>query len=206
MATVAQTLHIGPADHGRRLTIEEFEDAEIEEGYLYELARGILEVTQVPDDPHGFIVDIFNLRHRRISTTPPESDPPIRWCGRIPTLASGNDLGAASRLFGCPPRHSQGSARTTAHRSWSSRWCRKGAEARDRDYLTKKDEYRAFGILEYWILDREMRRVTVLNRDGDVWAEAVFVDGQAASGLVLPGFAVPVADLWIMPPDEIEGE
>ncbi len=60
------------------------------------------------------------------------------------------------------------------------------------------------GLLEYWIIDPEMHRVTVLTRNGDSWVEAVFVDGQSASGLVLPGFAVPVADLWIMPADEAE--
>ena len=44
--------------------------------------------------------------------------------------------------------------------------------------------------------------MTVLVRNGDVWAERVFVDGQTAEGLALPGFAVPVADLWIIPVEE----
>src|SRR4051794_36233307 len=54
MATIAT--RIGPADHGRVMTLEEFRDAEEEEGYRYELARGVLEVTEVPDDSHGQIV------------------------------------------------------------------------------------------------------------------------------------------------------
>jgi hypothetical protein len=58
MATVS-TLRIGPADHGRTMTLEEFLEAEEEEGYRYELARGVLEVTQVPDEPHGLIVCAF---------------------------------------------------------------------------------------------------------------------------------------------------
>src|SRR3954468_9426792 len=53
-------LRIGPADQGRRMTLEEFREAEEEPGYRYELARGVLEVTEVPNDPHGQIVD--NLR------------------------------------------------------------------------------------------------------------------------------------------------
>ena len=32
-------LHIGPADHGRALTLEEFRDAEEEGGYRFELGR-----------------------------------------------------------------------------------------------------------------------------------------------------------------------
>src|SRR5438132_13084614 len=54
MSTVK--LRIGPADNGRRMTLEEFLEAEVEEGYRYELARGVLEVTEVPNDPHGVVV------------------------------------------------------------------------------------------------------------------------------------------------------
>jgi len=54
MASLAT--RIGLADHGRTMTLEEFRDAEEEEGYRYELARGVLEVTEVPNDPHGLIV------------------------------------------------------------------------------------------------------------------------------------------------------
>ena len=56
MATSTSTIRIGPADHGRSMTLEEFLEAEEEEGYRYELARGVLEVTVVPDDPHGVMV------------------------------------------------------------------------------------------------------------------------------------------------------
>jgi hypothetical protein len=50
MATGATPLRIGPADHGRELTLQEFLEAEEEEGYRYELARGVLEVTEVPNE------------------------------------------------------------------------------------------------------------------------------------------------------------
>ena len=56
MATVTTPLRIGPADHGRTMTLEEFLDADVEEGYRYELARGVLEVNQVANDPHGDVV------------------------------------------------------------------------------------------------------------------------------------------------------
>src|SRR5205823_3757968 len=57
MATATVTsVRIGPADHGRRMTLEEFREAEEEPGYRYELARGGLEVTEVANDPHGQIV------------------------------------------------------------------------------------------------------------------------------------------------------
>src|SRR4051794_29065918 len=71
MATIAT--RIGPADHGRKMTLEEFLDAEEEPGYRYELARGVLEVTYVPGEPHGLIVYLlyklltrFDDQHPRV--------------------------------------------------------------------------------------------------------------------------------------------
>ena len=56
MATITMPLRIGPADNSRVMSLEEFREAEVEEGYRYELARGVLEVSEVPNDPHGVIV------------------------------------------------------------------------------------------------------------------------------------------------------
>src|SRR4029077_17996610 len=66
-----------------------------------------------------------------------------------------------------------------------------------RDYEIKREEYLAYGLLEYWIVDPLERRVTVLTRRGDAWADAVFRDEQVIGSLVLPRFATTVAELWI---------
>jgi Uma2 family endonuclease len=71
-----------------------------------------------------------------------------------------------------------------------------GSDANERDYGTKREEYLAYGLREYWVVDPHLRRITVLIRDGDAWDERAFVDGQVAEGLVLPGFAVPVSEIW----------
>src|SRR4051812_1082269 len=47
---------VGPADHGQRMTLDEFIEADFEEGWLYELARGVIDVTEVPLPHHGRIV------------------------------------------------------------------------------------------------------------------------------------------------------
>ena len=78
MATT--TTRIGPADHGRAMTLEEFRDAEEEEGYRYELARGVLEVTEVPNDPHGQIVCNLYLALVTLSTVAPGYHPSLRRC------------------------------------------------------------------------------------------------------------------------------
>ncbi len=83
----------------------------------------------------------------------------------------------------------------------------KGAEARERDNVTKRVEYLAYGLLEYWIVDPQDRTVTVLIRDGDAWREQVYRDDQQAPSLVLPGFALRVSDLWNeIEEDEVESD
>lgn len=186
---------VGIADHGRAMTLEEFEDAEFEEGYRYELARGVLEVTQVPRDSHWRMVWTL-LSALAIY----QRDRPgiISHCGgggecqlRLPGLVSGRNPDIAVVLRGAPRDRRERQAPALVMEVVSA-----GAEARDRDLRAKREEYLAFGLLEYWIIDPELRRVLVLTRDGDSWAERVFAEGQAAEGLVLPGFAVPLADLW----------
>ena len=51
MATVETPTRISLADQGRRMTLQEFMDAEEEEGYRYELARGVLEVSFIAGMP-----------------------------------------------------------------------------------------------------------------------------------------------------------
>ena len=39
---------IGPQDHGRTMSLKAFEFVQVKEGYLYELARGYIVVSEVP--------------------------------------------------------------------------------------------------------------------------------------------------------------
>ncbi len=52
MATITR---IGPADHGRPMTLEEFQSAPSEDGYHYELIDGKLYVSPLPDLPQDCI-------------------------------------------------------------------------------------------------------------------------------------------------------
>jgi Uma2 family endonuclease len=194
MATVATTLRIGLADHGCAMTLEEFLEAEETEGYRYELARGVLEVSEVPNDPHGGVVaNLYDgvSRYRR--------DHPgvvLRYGGGsefrfwLPGMISGRNPDLAVVLHGAPldwrGRRVPVLAAEVVSRS-----------SIQRDYVTKRAEYLAYGLLEYWIVDPLKRQVTVLTRRGDTWHETVVRDDQVIPSLVLPGFATTVAKLWI---------
>jgi Uma2 family endonuclease len=192
--TVAAPLRIGLADHGHNMTLEEFREAKEEDGDRYELARGVLEVSEVPNDPHGMVVaNLYDgiSRYRR--------DHP----GVILRYGGGNEF-----RFWLPrmisARHPDlGVVLRGAPKDWRGR--RLPALAAEvvsrgsvkRDYEVKREEYLAYGLLEYWIVDPLKRIVTVLTRHGDIWDEAVFRDEQVIVSLVLPGLTTTVAELWL---------
>jgi Uma2 family endonuclease len=68
-----------------------------------------------------------------------------------------------------------------------------GEENRQRDLETKRLEYAAAGIAEYWIVDPQDRRITVLVLEGQTYREhGVFAPGEIAASVLLPGFSVQV--------------
>jgi Uma2 family endonuclease len=194
MASIATPPRIGPADHGRPMTLEEFREAEEEPGYRYELARGVLEVTEVPNDPHGLIV--FNLYQLLALYYQAHPDVIFRYGGAgefrlwLPGMISGRNPDVAVVLRGTPK-----DKRGRRPPALAIEVVSEGGETRD--YETKRQEYLVYGLREYWIVDPLLRRVTVLYREGDIWAERVFQGDQTIESLVLPGFAGRVADLWV---------
>ncbi len=66
---------------------------------------------------------------------------------------------------------------------------------RDRDIVTKREEYARGGIAEYWIVDPERKQITVLALNPDATAYEVageYAAGDRAVSQLLPGFGVDV--------------
>ncbi len=205
MAT-ASTLKIGPADHGRKMTLDQFLDAEETEGYLYELARGVLEVTEIPNEPHleleSFLMEALILHkhaHPGLIHRVGYGSSVRLW---LPGLVSSRHPDIAVILRNAPKDWRD-------HRipSLVMEIVSEGRDARERDYVAKRQEYLACGLLEYWIVDPIERKVTVLTRRGDLWHEQVFSGNQAAQGRILPDFSVRLPELWaVTDEDEPTGE
>ena len=147
MATITRR-RIGPADHGRRMTLDEFIEADFEEGWLYELARGVIDVTEVPGVNHGRIVH----RITRLLIHYEDARPGMinyRAGGgecrlRLPGMQSDRHPDQAIYLFPPPP----------GPKPWT-RWVpqivveavSEGGE--ERDYVEKREEYLRIGVTEY---------------------------------------------------------
>jgi Uma2 family endonuclease len=194
MATVTSTMRIGPADNGRLMSLDEFGETEVEVGYRYELARGVLEVFEVPNEAHGSIV-WFILQY---IADYDRKYPGVIYragCGSecrllLPGMISVRDPDVAVALC-ITPKNLRGRRPPSLVFEVVS----EGAEDRARDYVAKRAEYLAYGLREYWIVDLQLKAVTVLVRDGDGWVEQVYRDDQQATGLVLPRFAITVSEL-----------
>jgi Uma2 family endonuclease len=192
MATT--TRRVGPADHGRRMTLDEFVDADFEEGWLYELARGVIVVTEVPGLNHGRIVG----RVTRLFITYEIHHPDVinyRAGGecrlRLPGMQSDRHPDQAIYLDP-PPEGPNLWAHWVPHIVVEV--VSPGGE--DRDYVEKREEYLRAGVGEYWILDPTTRIMHVLRRAGDVWDEVrVPADGLYQTHL-LPGLEVRPGELF----------
>ena len=192
MATI--TTLLGPKDHGRPMTIEEFFEADEEPGYLYELARGVLEVTRVPRDSHGQVV--YNLYRVVVLYDQVHPETILRSGGSsefrlwLPEMVSGRNADLAVVLRGTP-RNAEGHRPPVLVAEVVSR------SSVDRDHQAKRAEYLAYGLLEYWIIDFLDRKMTLLSRLGDRWVERTVVEGQPIPSLVLDGLTATLADLWL---------
>jgi Uma2 family endonuclease len=68
-----------------------------------------------------------------------------------------------------------------------------GLANRERDLTEKPAEYARAGIAEYWIVDPEGHRITVLTLDGHVYrTHGEFGRGAVATSVLFPGFNISV--------------
>ena len=64
---------------------------------------------------------------------------------------------------------------------------------RQRDLVTKREEYARAGIAEYWIVDPQEHQITVLTLEGQTYrVHGEFGRGSVATSVLLPGFSVSV--------------
>ncbi|MEO1671898.1 MAG: Uma2 family endonuclease [Cyanobacteria bacterium J06631_2] len=71
-----------------------------------------------------------------------------------------------------------------------------GKVNRDRDYRYKRSEYAARGIAEYWIVDPQISKVTILFLNEGFYDENVFEGDQAIASSVFPQLELTAKKLF----------
>lgn len=189
-------LQIGPEHHGRRMSLARFAHADIVWGYRYELEHGVVVVVDVPGIPHERVIRELGYLLESYARTNPDRINLVAEAGgcvlRLEALQSERHPDIAVYLSPPPSDDPQ------AWDIWTPDIVVEvvSRSSRRREYQTKRKDYLAAGVRQYWIIDPERRSAMILSRKGDVWAESKLgPDGVLQSGL-LPGFTVKLSRVF----------
>jgi Uma2 family endonuclease len=193
MSTAIEVAWIGAESAGILMSVEEFDAiTEYDELYHYELIHGVLVVTAVPleEEAHpneilGVLLGIYKRQHPAgsvLDLTLPERFVYLPESRRRPDRVIWAGLGRRPDTRNEPPTIAVEFV-SAGKRNWK------------RDYVTKRAEYRALGIKEYWIFDRFARTLTVHRNSSEGAIELVVSEGEVYRTPLLPGFELPLTEL-----------
>jgi len=183
----------GRESNGTLMTPEEFDKADWEEfdrNWDYELINGVLVVSPIPlrqeSDPNeelGYMLRLYHDTHTKgkaLDFTLAEQYVKAGANRRKPDRSIWAGLGRLPKDE--PP--------TVIVEFVSER-----KRDRERDYETKRDEYQAIKVQEYWIIDRFERTMTAHVLIGGKYRKKVVGATQTYRTKLLPGIKLPLARL-----------
>ena len=185
----------GPRSSGILMTPEEFDaipSEACERGYRYELINGVFIVSPAvsieegdPNDDLGHLLRLYQETHPEgsaLDATVPERDISARnqrrRCDRAIWVGLGRLPDTKTEIPAIVVEFVSGDKRDAV-----------------RDYEQKRDEYRAAGVKEYWIIDRFQRIMTVHKPGRGGLKTEVVSESETYTTKLLPGFALPLARL-----------
>lgn len=184
---------IGPDDQGRKMSLRDFEFVETEDGYHYELSRGIITVSNIANFYHALIVAF--IRDQLVLYRPAHP-------GVIYTILTEMASKLLIEEFESERHPNIAVYLTKPKGPWDRKmWRRYVPELTvevvtersiDRDYVEKREEYWALGVKEYWIVDARRDLVVQLKRGRSDWTEKRLGPSGVLTTKLLPGFKLPV--------------
>ena len=180
---------IGPYDHGRKMSLKAFEFAKVEDGFLAELARGYLIVSEVANFPHMRQVNFIRRHMDHFFVENPGRVYEICGTGECKLLVTEweSERHPDIAVYLTPPSNRKG---RTMWRTWFPDLTVEVVSegSRERDCTQKRDEYWTLGVKEYWIVDAKLEQILILRRGKSDWlAKTLGPDGTCETKL-LPGF------------------
>jgi Uma2 family endonuclease len=198
MATAIIARHLGPADHGRKLTYDEYLASDYELGHKYELIDGTLYVSPFGEYPHDWVlshvsqvVTLYSIRRPNIVPRV-SSGSRVFVPGRRKTTCPEPDFAIYKT---CPP------GRDVKWEDISPIIVVEIVSADDggKDYVRNVELYqRVPSIREYWVFDRcsevygPTLRVYYRATGRQNWKTADYGPEDVYSTKLLPGLKLPV--------------
>jgi len=193
MSQAAITL--GPADDRRPMSLDDFESAATSSGRIYELARGVVLMFEVPGRRHVVQLNAVRRQFAAYDVANPGTIHALLGSGECKVLVTQYDT----------ERHPDLAVYKTAPPEEDDFWASWVPEivievvspsSRHCDYVEKREEYLAFGALEYWIVDCEREELLVLRRSRGAWVERVFRPPGTCQTRLLPRFEFDVGAVF----------
>ena len=184
---------LGPESAGMLMTPEEFDEVtEYDDGFRYELIRGVLVVAPIPaesesapNDELGSMLRQFQREHPQgtmLDETLPE---------RYIRTASGRRRADRVIWIGLGRRPDP----TVDVPAIAVEFVSTSRRDRRRDYSEKRLEYQAARVGEHWIVDRFVRKMTVYRNSSQQSIEVIVTEHETYQTPLLPGFELPLARL-----------
>jgi len=180
---------VGPADHGRRMSLDEFEDAEAERGYLYELSRGVVTVVEIPHPFHFRLVDAIDRQLRAYQHQNPGQIVAIGGGAECKLLIEGLQSERHPELAVYKTAQPEGETSREIWRRWVPEIVIElvARSSRERDYAQKPEEYLRLGVKVNWIVDADRRVMIVMRRSRGRWTERTVRPPAGYRTRLLPG-------------------
>jgi Uma2 family endonuclease len=160
---------------------------------LVELVDGKLEVLPMPTFSHQFILTyLYEILTSYLK---------VRKLGRVllaplPTRIRANTVREPDLMYFSAIRL-KGIGKYPTGADLVMEIVSEGADAHERDYKDKRKDYAQLGIPEYWIVDPQTERITVLVLKGKQYrVHGEFAPGQQATSVLLDGFAADVSAVF----------
>jgi Uma2 family endonuclease len=184
---------LGLASAGVAMTPEEFDAVEDwDENYRYELINGVLVVSPLPLEQEADPNDLLGYLLRRYRDDHPQGS-------------------ALNKTL--PERfiRTQSSRRRADRVIWAGlgrrpdpkldvpaivvEFVSEGKRSYKRDYEEKRSEYLGLGVIEYWVVDRFQRNMSVFSTRPGATAARIIAATEIYQTPLLPGFELPLAKL-----------
>jgi Uma2 family endonuclease len=190
---VESRLTLGPEDHGRPISADEFASAEYREPWEYERVGGRLVVMSPGGQQHNdgtrpwrrLLGQYWNTHLDLVEDVLP---------GAWVRVGGGNDrigdigvyLVARGEVPPVPDRVPELMFEIVSP----------DRKSRQRDFVEEREEYYRLGIREYVVIDRYTRRVTVFTHAAAGYEERVLTEADTYTSPLLPGLAILLAEVF----------
>lgn len=192
MSIPSAMLKLGPEDHGRRISSEEYANAEFQEPWSFERVDGRLIAVAPAGEEHALCAEpwrdrlvLYKLQHPGVIYLV-ISEAWLRVDGSTDRIG---DIGVYLQTEEPRPKVPDRVPDLMFEIVSPDR------RSRSRDYVDKRADYHRFGVREYVIIDRFNGNVTVLQHAPEGYREQILRTPETYTTPLLPGLAIPLAEV-----------